>query len=87
MVVDRPQVGLVAEMGGHLDLVEHTVERAARVHERERLCFERLEQLGGVGERGLHAVGAEDREAVPGEQRLGAEPCHLPERTPPSRDA
>ena len=40
VVVDRTQVGLVAEVGGHLDLVDHSVERAALVHQRERLRLE-----------------------------------------------
>ena len=51
MVVDRAEVGLVAKVRGHLHFVDHAVEGDALVHERERLRFDRVEEVGGVDQR------------------------------------
>ena len=51
LVVDRPEVGTVGEVGGHRHGVEDLVEPGPGVHEREGLVDEGVEQIGGVGER------------------------------------
>ncbi len=83
MVVHRLQVRQIAQMLGHLDLVEHAVEGDALVHQRQRLGLERVEQLGGVGERPLHPIGAEDRQAVARQHHLGTAGRHLAQRHRP----
>ena len=77
MVVHRLQVRQIAQMLGHLDLVEHAVEGDALVHQCQRLGLERVEQLGGVGQRPLHPIGAEDRQAVARQHHLGTAGRHL----------
>ena len=57
--------------------------RRALVHHPDRLGVQVLEQRGGVGERGADAVGADDRQAVAGQQDLGVERGHRPQRAGP----
>ena len=70
-------------MLGRAHGVHDVVEARALVHQRERLLDERLEQLGAFGERLAHTVGADDRQAVAGQQHLGLERGHLAERGGP----
>ena len=86
VVVGGAQVGLVEQVRGHLDLVQDAVERAALVHQRQRLALDRLQQLGRVVQRPRDAVRAEDREAVAGQHRLRAQRCHLAQRGGPLAD-
>ena len=75
MVVHRPQVRQLAQPLRDLDLVQDAVEGHALVHQHERLGFDRVEQVGGVGERLADTIGAEDRQAVSvdvGEQLAGS---------------
>ena len=86
MVVDRPQVRLVEQVRRHLDLVQHAVERRARVHQRQRLRSRatraaRRCRCSAVRTR----AGAEDRQAVAGQQRLGAERRPSRAAPPPTR--
>ena len=83
MVVDDPQVGLLQQMGRRGDRMEHRIERGAGVHQRQHLAFDRFEKLGGIGQRRLDAVAAEDREAVSGKHQLCAEGCHLAQPSRP----
>ena len=83
MVVHRLQIRQVAQVLRHLDLVEDAVERHALVHQHQRLRLERIEQLGGVGERPLHPLGAEDRQAVSRQHHLGTARRHLSQRHRP----
>ena len=83
MVVHRLQVRLVGEVGWNGHLVQAGVEVLALVHDRERLALDRLQQFGGVGERCHDAIGAEDRQSVPGEQDLGSQRGHLAQRRSP----
>ena len=72
-------------MLGRAHRVHDVVEARALVHQRERLLDERLQQLGAFGERLVHALGADDRQPVSGQQDLGLERVHLAERERPSR--
>ena len=83
MVVDRLQVRLVAQVGGDLHLVEARVEILALVHDRQGLRLDRVEQVGGVGERRDDALGAEDRQAVTRQHDLGSQGRHLAQRRRP----
>src|SRR6185436_5882360 len=61
-------------MSGHLDLVDHAIERRTQVHEGQGLRLERLQELGRVGQ-GLTDPGSpEDRHTVTG---------HLPQARGP----
>jgi hypothetical protein len=66
--------------------VEDLVERAAAVHEGERLRLDPAEQRRRRGERLADALGPEDGKPVAWEQRLGAELGHRVERVGPVGD-
>ena len=83
LVVDRPEVRAREQLLGRAHRVHDVVEARAFVHERERLVEQRLQQLGAFGECLPHAVGTDDREAVTGEQHVGVERGHRPERLRP----
>ena len=83
LVVDRPQVRLVEQGLRCTHRVDDLVETGARVHHAQRVVVQGLEELGGVLERLADSIDTEDGEAVSGEQRLGAEPGHRPQRDRP----
>ena len=85
VVVHGTQVGLAGEVGRHLHLVQHPVERGAFVHQGEGLVLDGVEQLGRVEQGHLDAVTAEDRHAVAAQHGLGLERGHRPERGGPVR--
>ena len=83
VVVDGPQIRLVPQVGRHLDLVERPVQRAAGVHQRQRLPLDGLQHLGGVEQGLADPVGAEDRQPVAREHDLGVQARHPPQRRGP----
>ena len=83
LVVDGVQVRALEEARGRAHGVHDVVEAGAVVHQRERLLHERLQQLGALGERLVHAGAAHDRQAVTGKQHVGLQRVHLAERGRP----
>src|SRR5439155_13221473 len=67
VVVYRPQVGPLEEVGRGADGVHELVEAGALVHEGHGLVVEALEELGRLGQRLSHAVGADHGQTVAGE--------------------
>ena len=61
IVVVDVEVGPLREVLGDADGVEDLVQRAALVHEGQRLVVDRLQQLGGLAERLSDAVATHDR--------------------------
>ena len=64
LVVDRPEVRAREQRLRRAHRVHDVVEAGALVHQRERLLDQCLEQLGAFGQRPVHALAADDRQAV-----------------------
>jgi hypothetical protein len=63
--------------------MDRLVQPAAAVHDVERLADQRLQQLGGIGERSADPFGAHHRQAVAGQQAVRLQRHHPPQRLRP----
>src|SRR5207302_6307706 len=83
LVVDGAEVRSFKQVRRGAYRVEDVIEARARVHERDGLVVQRLEELRGLGERAVDAVASPYRPAVARAEEIGVERVHRPQRTRP----